>query len=725
MTDLVITAALLARAARRNGFAVPSQGLVFFGIRGLSPGAPFDNAFGASRTGRFSPVDFVRMNCTLGQWNVDKDEIAVFPGSTVPSRGSISNAMARGGSGTNMLMLGRFEYEKGMHKGGKPNGHRAFRQASFFPVWRTVDNLFYDLADKIDFGDGPGSFVWDNLHSAYWDTLEHYSSAGCQVVCGLPRSPNRNNQPETGPWRVFVENAYNINQNRFVYLLFSAEELALLDNATDLTQLVRFGSSGRAAKDVQAALVQKGLLDGAPDGVFGRSSLRALTEFQAKTIGPTAADGICGAGTAAALGVTLPPLAGARPAPQPNQPPQQPTSDNPDLEDETDLDPETLRILLAALGIQGATPAPAPTPAVMGKETPASPRANFERAQAIIRDFEGGFTNDPKDPGGATNFGITQETLSRWRKRPVSEAEVAAMTYEEAKEIFFAEYWSRSSCDAMPGPLALPVYNIAVHAGVGTAARFLQLALNSNGASVTVDGGIGGETLGAIKQVPLPELISDLIDLYEARLRAHKEFAHFKNGFLNRVTRLRTEAERWLAETGVDRQPIPTPKVAEQGDETVTQLQDLIADLLKIVNPAQPGVAPPGAAPAPQPGVATPGVTPPADKAALAELLRRLADSVSGQPTLTPVNGALGPWLGKLLDGKKSALGIIGALLSSLLSPTAAGVSPLTGLLTSIFGSTALGGFLSTAGPILLPIFLGLAAWGGLGKLDKYAAQQK
>jgi lysozyme family protein len=717
MVDLTISASLLTRGAKRNGYAIPPKGMVFFGIRGLTPEVPLDNTFGASRGGRFTAIDFRHMNCTLGQWKVDTGEIAVFPGSTVPSLPNISNAKARGGTGTNMLMLGRFEHEKGFHKQPKPGGHRAFRQACFFPVWRTVDDLSFDLADKIDFGGGPGSFVWDNIHSAYTDSLDGaYSSAGCQVICGLPQSRARDNRPETGPWRVFIENAYALKQSRFVYLLFSAEELAVLEKTQDLTQVVRYGSSGQPAKDVQRALQARGLLQENADGSFGRSSLRALAEFQVKSIGPTAADGVCGITTAAALGVTLPKLADARPAPQPSPTTPLIISDNPELEDETDLDPETLRRLLTALGMAGAVPiltTTFPAPKDTGTPTPATPpRANFDRAQAIIKVYEGGYVDDPKDPGGATNFGITQATLSRWRRRQVTKAEVAAMSYDEAKDIYFAEYWSRSSCDAMPGPLALPVYNIAVHAGVGTAARFLQHALNQNGAAVSVDGGIGGETLGAVAQAPLPGVISDLIDLYEDLLRAQRNFPHYKNGFLGRVSKLRVETERWLADAGVESQPIPTPKLTDEGDQIVTQ-QELIAELLKTltVPQLQPGVAPPASAIPPA------LATPPDSAAALAALLQQLAGKQTG---LTPVNGALGETIGRALDGRKSGIGIIGALLTSLLSPSAAGLSPLAALLPG-----ALGTFLSTAAPILLPIFLALSAWGGLGKLDKYAAQQK
>lgn len=746
MADLTITADLLTRGSRRNCYSIPSTGMVFFGIRGLKPELPVDTTFSASRAGNFVPVDFRHMNCTLGQWKVDTGEIAVFPGSTVPSMPNIIRAKERGGTGTNMLMFGRYEHEKGIHKPAKPGGHRAFRQATFFPVWRTIDNLSFDLSDKLDLGSNSGDFVWDNIHSAYTDSLDGaYSSAGCQVICGLPSSAARDKQPETGPWRTFIDNAYGLQQNRFVYLLFSAEELALLDkaeNARDMAQLVRFGSSGQPVKDIQIALTEKGLLQGEPDGEFGRDSLRALMAFQTRSVGPAVADGVCGANTAALLGVTLPPLTKAKPAPQPVQPAPTPTGGTTELEDETDLDEATLqRLRVLILGLSGAHPILTTTATVLPSTTTAPAmtppplsnidrsRANFERAQALIKEFEGGFVDDPKDPGGATNFGITHTTLANWRKRPVTTSDVRTMSYEEAKDIYFREYWTRSSCGGMPGPLALPVYNVAVHAGPGRASEFLLRALNQNGAALKGGNGIDDSTLAAIPRAPLPDVISDFIDLYEAKLRAHPDFAHFKTGFLRRVSKLRTETDKWLAETGVSETVMPTPRLDDEREVAVTTKEDLLTELMKILGPvaAAPAVTAPtnGTTPPPvtsQPGVAPPGSAIPQDQAdAIAALLRQLLSSGAGQPGLTPVNGALGQTLGKLLDGRKSFIGIVGALLSSLLSPSAAGaLSPLAALLPG-----ALGTVLSSAAPVLLPIFLALSAWGGLGKLDKYAAQQK
>jgi hypothetical protein len=86
-------------------------------------------------------------------------------------------------------------------------------------------------------------------------------------------------------------------------------------------------------------------------------------------------------------------------------------------------------------------------------------------------------------------------------------------------------------------------------------------------------------------------------------------------------------------------------------------------------------------------------------------------------PPLGQVNGALGDTIGNLLNGKKAALGIGGALITSLLSAVTAtpGSGGLAGLLGTVV--TAVPGLSQFA----MPVFLALSAWGALGKLEKWA----
>ena len=66
----------------------------------------------------FAPIDHRVMRCTIGQWNCMAGTVALFPGSTVPSAASVEAARKAGGAGANMLLPGRYEHEKGIHKSG-------------------------------------------------------------------------------------------------------------------------------------------------------------------------------------------------------------------------------------------------------------------------------------------------------------------------------------------------------------------------------------------------------------------------------------------------------------------------------------------------------------------------------------------------------------------------------------------------------------------------------
>ena len=65
--------------------------------------------------------------------------------------------------------------------------------------------------------------------------------------------------------------------------------------------------------------------------------------------------------------------------------------------------------------------------------------------------MEGGFSNDPSDHGGATNWGITAVTLAHWRGHSVTAADVRAIPPEEARAIYHANYWNAARCTDLPG----------------------------------------------------------------------------------------------------------------------------------------------------------------------------------------------------------------------------------------------------------------------------------
>lgn len=315
MSDLTITHDMLSVLAARCCYDVPKEGLVFFGFRGLLPLDVSGTGFAGGHPVRLVSIDHERMRCTLGQWRPAEGVLALFPGSTVPNRRAVRAARDANGLGANMLMLGRYAYDRGDHKPGKPSGHRAFRQGMFFPVWRNSDDLDFDLFDRLDTsGRTPGSYPWDNLHCAYHDSIDTpmFSSNGCQVVSGRPSTPANGRRPETGPWARFVNNAYGPDahgQTRFPYLLFSGTEVGLVSARPQgpFSRSARFGSAGEWVEKVQEALGRNGFSFLAPNREFGRDTLEAVMRFQAQEFGAGQADGVVGPNTAGALGLEWPP----------------------------------------------------------------------------------------------------------------------------------------------------------------------------------------------------------------------------------------------------------------------------------------------------------------------------------------------------------------------------------------------------------------------------------
>jgi len=123
-----------------------------------------------------------------------------------------------------------------------------------------------------------------------------------------------------------------------------------------------------------------------------------------------------------------------------------------------------------------------------------------EIAQGIV-EREGGFVNDPSDPGGATNFGVTIGTMRRLgldlnRDGLVDEADVRLVDADLAEQIFIDHYFKGPQIDLLPGPLQAPVFDMYVNAG-SNAIRILQKLLNAREGRVSVDGVLGPQTIRA------------------------------------------------------------------------------------------------------------------------------------------------------------------------------------------------------------------------------------
>ncbi len=118
---------------------------------------------------------------------------------------------------------------------------------------------------------------------------------------------------------------------------------------------------------------------------------------------------------------------------------------------------------------------------------------------------EGGYVNDPDDPGGATNFGVTIGTMRRLGldltgDGKVSTADVKALTARDAERIFINHYFQRPKISNLPNSVQASVFDMYVNAG-SNSVRILQRLLGEFGRPVSVDGVIGPITAKTAHQV--------------------------------------------------------------------------------------------------------------------------------------------------------------------------------------------------------------------------------
>lgn len=163
---------------------------------------------------------------------------------------------------------------------------------------------------------------------------------------------------------------------------------------------------------------------------------------------------------------------------------------------------------------------------------------SFNASIKVILASEGGFVDDPTDPGGATNMGITIGTLSAERGDHCTVADVKALTQAEAVRIYQANYWNPAHCGDLPGGVDLMVFDAAVNSGVGRAIRLLQRAVG-----VDDDGAFGPATKAAVAARTPKAVIDAYHDAHAAFYEGLPTFWKYGKGWLARNDRTRSIAQ--------------------------------------------------------------------------------------------------------------------------------------------------------------------------------------
>jgi lysozyme family protein len=146
----------------------------------------------------------------------------------------------------------------------------------------------------------------------------------------------------------------------------------------------------------------------------------------------------------------------------------------------------------------------------------------FDQAIKFVLRFEGGYANDPDDPGGETNFGLSKKTYPN--------LDIKALTEEAAKLFYRNDYWVKMRCDELPKDLRLMVFDCAVNQGISRATRMLQGAVGAK-----QDGLMGPITVAASREIPVGLALSNMALLRHTHYTRLPHWPKFGAGWSKRL----------------------------------------------------------------------------------------------------------------------------------------------------------------------------------------------
>lgn len=147
---------------------------------------------------------------------------------------------------------------------------------------------------------------------------------------------------------------------------------------------------------------------------------------------------------------------------------------------------------------------------------------DFEAAFLRLLRHEGFHSNDPRDAGGETKYGIS--------KRAYPHIDIATLTLGAAKDIYRLDYWHKIRADELPDAIRFDMFDLAVNSGVGAAVRLLQRA-----AGVAVDGVLGPVTTAAVAAAEPHRLRARLLGHRLQLMTDLSTWAVFSRGWARRI----------------------------------------------------------------------------------------------------------------------------------------------------------------------------------------------
>ena len=166
---------------------------------------------------------------------------------------------------------------------------------------------------------------------------------------------------------------------------------------------------------------------------------------------------------------------------------------------------------------------------------------NFEQCFAFVLKDEGGYIDNPRDPGGATNLGCTKAAWEEFVGHEVSIDNIKALTPNDVMPLYKTKYWDAIKGDDLPAGVDYAVFDFAINSGPSRAAKTLQSVVG-----VATDGAIGPATLAAIETLNARDIATQVCEKRLAFLQGLPTWGTFGKGWGSRVSRVEDIAFRMV-----------------------------------------------------------------------------------------------------------------------------------------------------------------------------------
>ena len=164
-------------------------------------------------------------------------------------------------------------------------------------------------------------------------------------------------------------------------------------------------------------------------------------------------------------------------------------------------------------------------------------KKNFKKALKLVLVHEGGWSDHPRDPGGATMKGVTLAVYRRHFGADKGKKDLRNISDAQLESIYSSDYWNKCKCDKLPAGIDYAVFDAAVNSGPGRSAKWLQAAVGAG-----QDGAIGDKTLARVKSQDAVQVTNGMCDRRLSFLQSLSTWADFGRGWQRRVEGVRAAA---------------------------------------------------------------------------------------------------------------------------------------------------------------------------------------